>query len=398
MPVTPGAGGGHGVREALVVRPGIDADDAEPRLQRLAVDAHALDGARRGALPRADLGALERRARGRARGEEPALVAEHDLGIRADVHDEGHRVGLVRLLREDHAGRVRPDVAGDAGQHVDPGARMRSHTQFRGGQLDRGVGGQRERRGAEWRRIDAEQEVVHDRVADDRELEDLGSLDPGFVPERRQQAVKGLADRFRELDLAAGMHHHVAHPAHEVLAEADLRVHHAGAREDGAVGQVDEVPGDRRGADVDGDAECAVVEARPDRDHVAATVDRHRDPVRARGQGGLQPADHRQVGGEAVQVPFGAERVEEAPQVPGRGGEIRFRDVHGVQPDDGVHLEGPRREVLAHDLLVDLALGRDVDDGVTEQRRRAGQPAVRRQAVLVPVGRLDLTGDAQMLR
>ena len=90
-------------------------------------------------------------------GQQPVAVAEHDLGVRADVDDEGHRVGLVRLLGEDDAGRVRPDVAGDARQHVDPGAGMGAHAELGGGQLDRGVGGQRERRRAERRRVDAEQ-------------------------------------------------------------------------------------------------------------------------------------------------------------------------------------------------------------------------------------------------
>ena len=53
---------------------------------------------------------------GTAGGEQPVAVAEHDLGVRADVDDERHRVGLVRLLGQDHARRVRTDVAGDARQ------------------------------------------------------------------------------------------------------------------------------------------------------------------------------------------------------------------------------------------------------------------------------------------
>ena len=74
-----------------LVRPGVDADDLEPRLQRLAVDADALDGAGRGALAAADLGALERGAGRARRREQPVAVAQHDLGVRADVDDERHR-------------------------------------------------------------------------------------------------------------------------------------------------------------------------------------------------------------------------------------------------------------------------------------------------------------------
>ena len=45
MPVSRDAG-----REGRLVRPGVDADDPEARLERLAVDPDALDGAGRGAL------------------------------------------------------------------------------------------------------------------------------------------------------------------------------------------------------------------------------------------------------------------------------------------------------------------------------------------------------------
>ena len=110
-----------------LVRPDLGADHAVARLERLRVDPHALDRARRGALAAADLRALEGRA-GRARGREEAVaVAEHDLGVRADVDDQVDLVAEVRRLGEDHARRVGPDVPGDAGQHV--GARAGVHRQ-----------------------------------------------------------------------------------------------------------------------------------------------------------------------------------------------------------------------------------------------------------------------------
>ena len=93
------------------------------RGSRVRVDADALDRAGRGPLAAADLGALEGGA-GRRRGREQAVaVAEHDLGVGADVDDE-RRPRSVGRLGEDHAGGVGADVAGDAGQDVDAGARM----------------------------------------------------------------------------------------------------------------------------------------------------------------------------------------------------------------------------------------------------------------------------------
>ena len=207
-----GPGGVERVGEARLVRPGIDADDPEARLE-----------GRRGRCGRARSRPARRAGRhviwapsnagpvGLDAASSRSPFAEHDLGVRADVDDERHRLGLVRLLGEDHAGRVGADVAGDARQHVDPRAR-----DGRGGRARRAVVrtavsvGERERRRAERRRVDAEQQVMHDRVADDRELEDLGALDAGPVRERREQPVERLADRRGHLAVAALVHHHVA--------------------------------------------------------------------------------------------------------------------------------------------------------------------------------------------
>src|SRR3546814_8332048 len=68
------------LREAFLVRPEIAADYFEARLQGLGVDAHALDGAGRGALAAGDLRTLEVRAGRRGAGPQAIAVAETDLG------------------------------------------------------------------------------------------------------------------------------------------------------------------------------------------------------------------------------------------------------------------------------------------------------------------------------
>ena len=105
-----------------------------------------------------------------------------------------------------------------------------------------------------------------------------------------------------------------------------------------------------------------------------------------------------EVGAQVVEAPLRPQRVEQPAEVAGRRGEVRLRDVDRVQPHDRIQLEGPGREVLAHDLAMDLALGRDVDDGVAEQLGRARQPPVVGEAVLGAVGRLDLAGRGEVLR
>ena len=97
MPVTPVERDRLG--EAFFVRPEIAADHLEARLERRAVDAQALDGARRGALAAADLRALEGGPGRRRASEQPLTVAEHDLGIGADIDDEADLVGEIRGLR-----------------------------------------------------------------------------------------------------------------------------------------------------------------------------------------------------------------------------------------------------------------------------------------------------------
>ena len=392
------AGLGDGCREGGLVRPGIDADDPEARLERVAVDPDPLDRAGRGALATADLGTLEGRPGRARRGEQPALVAEHDLRVRADVDDERHPVGLVRLLGEDDPGRVGADVAGDARQHVDPGARMGAQAQ-RGRRGPHGpVGGQRERRAAEWRRIDAEQQVVHDRVAHDRQLEDLDALDAGPHRERGDQPVERLAHGRGHLAGALGMHHRVRHAAHQVLAKADLRVHHAVAGEDGAIGEVRQVARDRGRPDVDRDAVGRLVETRPDRDDLAAFVDRDGHPVLAGLERRLERPDDLEVRLQPGQLPLALERLEQPGEVAGRRGELGWRDLDVVEADDRVDDERPDVEALAHDLAVDLALGRDVDEHVAADGRGARQPAVGGQPLLGPIGRLQLGEGGQVAR
>ena len=162
------AGLRHRRREGRIARPGVDADDPEARLERRRVDPDPLDGSRRCALAAGDLGTLESRAGGAGGRQQTMPVAQHDLRVGADVHDERHPLGLVGLLGQDHPGGVGPDVPGDARQDVHPGTRMRAQAQLGGRGAHRPVGRQRERRATEWRGIDAEEEVMHDRVADDR--------------------------------------------------------------------------------------------------------------------------------------------------------------------------------------------------------------------------------------
>ena len=96
---------------------------------------------------------------------------------------------------------------------------------------------------------------------------------------------------------------------------------------------------------------------------------------------GWSAADDLEVGLEVGQLPLALERLEQPGEVAGRRRELGRRDLDVVEADDRVDDEGPDVEALAHDLAVDLALGRDVDErrrrrpsAVHDRRRSAARP------------------------
>ena len=133
-------------------------------------------------------------------------------------------LAAVRALGEDRRRGVGADVAGDARSDVEGGVGQ-VELEVSAAAADGVARRQRERGAAEWRRVDAEHEVVHDRVADDHDVEHPVAVDTGGVEQLADQLVDRLAHGGGQLAIAAGVHHHVGHAAHQVLAEADLRVH-----------------------------------------------------------------------------------------------------------------------------------------------------------------------------
>ena len=102
----------------------VDADHLDPGVAASRDRCAPLHGAGRRPLPAADLGALERRTGRARRGELAVPVAEHDLGVGADVDDEPHVVAAVRPLGEHHRRGVGADVTGDARAGVEGGERQ----------------------------------------------------------------------------------------------------------------------------------------------------------------------------------------------------------------------------------------------------------------------------------
>ena len=76
-------------------------------------------------------------------------------------------------------------------------------------------------------------------------------------------AFIALAHAVGELHVAARIHHHIGDAAHQVFAEADLRVHRTDRGDNRAADEIAEMRCDRGRADVDRDAIGALREAGP---------------------------------------------------------------------------------------------------------------------------------------
>ena len=138
---------------------------------------------------------------------------------------------------------------------------------------------------------------------------------------RRTRARRAVSSRSR-----ARVHHHVGHAAHQVLAEADLRVHRAGRRQHLAARQVAQVPGDGRRAHVERDAERRVVEARARSPTIVspsctATVAVHPPSRRVVCSTGSTCGSHVEPG----ELPVPLERLEQSLQIAARIGACRAR-------------------------------------------------------------------------
>ena len=157
--------------------------------------------------------------------------------------------------------------------------------------------------------------MVHDRIADQRHFQDFDACDACLARGVADQRVHRLAHHARQLPVAARVHHHVGDAAHEILAEADLRVHRPDSRDDLAAHEVGEVRGDGGRAHVDGDAERALGEPRHDRDNVAALAQCDGDLPLARAQRLLQTGERRKVGGRVRQAPLLAQSLLQTPQI-----------------------------------------------------------------------------------
>ncbi len=88
--------------------------------------------------------------------------------------------------------------------------------------------------------------MVHDRITDESELENIADVDLGLCSHAGDQGVDSVAHSPCHLHLATRIHHQVGYAAHQILTKADLRIHNAVCRDDLAAREVTQVRRHRR--------------------------------------------------------------------------------------------------------------------------------------------------------
>ena len=230
------------------------------------IDAHPLDRARAGAHPGADLRAFERRARGGRRRGDAALMAQHDLGIGTDVNQQDRAAFHCIELREIRPRGIGTDMSADKRQKGDPRTVGDTEVEAPGRRFEPILDGQGERRLAQFHRRDPQEQVMHDRIADHDQLQDL--VRPEIERDARvfQHGRHLPANLAGQPLLAALVEHHIGDPAHQILAIADLRIHRRALVGDLAARQVVNVQRERRRTDIDRRAIDIEERRRPDVD------------------------------------------------------------------------------------------------------------------------------------
>ena len=119
--------------------------------------------------------------------------------------------------------------------------------------------------------------MVHDRVGDHGDVENILDRDPGRPGGAAGKLIEGVAHDLGHGHVTALVHHHVGHAAHQVFAEADLRIHHIGGGDNLAGTHVAKLSGDRGRAEIDGETIDFLLDPGPYGNDFLELVNRDRD-------------------------------------------------------------------------------------------------------------------------
>ena len=255
------------------------------------------------------------------------------------------------------------------------------HVQVELGCPDRNgfVGRERKRRAAKLDRVNPQQQVVHDRIPDNSDLEHITWLQACLLCRLRRKRAHGLADDLCHLALATRVHHHVGDPAHQIFTKSNLRVHHPDGGQHLAARQIGEMSGDGRRPDIEGNTAHGVSVPGPHGDDSCVIMHRNRDFPLTLAQCSLEVLHQAKVAVQVGQPPLELQRFLQTPQIPGRVLHVRLLHLDVINTYNRVQLYVVNLGPLAHDLAVHLAVGWDIDDDITQNLGGATQATPGRQ-------------------
>ena len=154
------------------------------------IDPDSLDRSRGRPHSEADMGPFQGRTGGAGGRQQSLAVPQDHLSIRSHVDDQDLLLAAVRFFGNQDGHIVRPDEPGLDGQKMDVGCGMSLQLQFPCLDVEGTADGRREGGDPQRPGIDAQQEMVHDRVADNRQFKDSVGGDAAFGRYVSDQAVK----------------------------------------------------------------------------------------------------------------------------------------------------------------------------------------------------------------
>ncbi|MNI30335.1 hypothetical protein D3C73_841810 [compost metagenome] len=221
---------------------------------------------------------------------------------------------------------------------------------------------------------------MHDRISDKDTVENVFTRNIALGAYLVDQAVQSLAHGIGHRSASVRVHHHIGDAAHQVFAEADLRVGRAGGCHRAAGEKRRKMHGDRRRADITGDPVSLVLQPRIKGDQarafvLAILVDRRRHLPLAFAQDLLDLRDDMEIHFDIVEMPFGRERHFQPVEITERLFHVGFLDLDITHAHCRIPFEHPLVGRLAHHLRVDDSILRHIDDEVAEDLCRTGKPA-----------------------
>ena len=130
-------------------------------------------------------------------------------------------------LGQNHPRSISADMTGDAGQNINTRARMNVKAKLARTNFNGGINRKGERRTTKFNRIDPKQQMVHHRIADKHNFQNILRVRPACSAAPEIKLCKPSMTA-AVISVTAGIHDPIGNTAHQILAKADLWVHRTG--------------------------------------------------------------------------------------------------------------------------------------------------------------------------